>query len=97
MVEIRATLVEKCAFFRHFIHTHSPFYPKLGMKMVEFLDGVFEPDVRMNGASFAPNRMLIHRMVWPQLTIVTHLLTHLLSYNTVITIAITLLQIINNY
>jgi hypothetical protein len=59
--------------------------------MVEFSDGVFMPIVRMNGASFAPNRMFIRRTVWPQLTLVTDLLTHLLTdlvtYNTVITIA----------
>jgi hypothetical protein len=47
--------------------------------MVEFSDGLFESDVRMNGAPFAPNRMFIHRTVWPQLTIVTHLLTDLLT------------------
>jgi hypothetical protein len=40
--------------------------------------GVFEPDVRMNGASFAPNRMFIRRAVWPQLTITTH--THTVAH-----------------
>jgi hypothetical protein len=59
--------------------------------MVEFSDGVFEPDVRMNGTSFAPNRMFIRRTVWPQLTIVTHLLnyslTDVLTHNTLIAIA----------
>jgi hypothetical protein len=60
--------------------------------MVEFSNGFFSvPDVLMNGASFAPNRMFIRRTVWPQLTIVTHLLTdsftHLLTHNTLIAIA----------
>jgi hypothetical protein len=46
--------------------------------MVEFADVFFVPDVRMNGASFAPNRMFIRRTVWPQLTIRTdgHTDTH---------------------
>jgi hypothetical protein len=30
------------------------------------------PDVRMNGACFAPNRMFIPRTVWLQLTIRTY-------------------------
>jgi hypothetical protein len=47
--------------------------------MVEFPDWVLASDVRMNGASFAPNRMFIRRTVWPQLTIVTHLLTYILT------------------
>jgi hypothetical protein len=33
----------------------------------------------MNGASFAPNRMSIRLTVWPQLTLVTDLLTYLLA------------------
>jgi hypothetical protein len=55
--------------------------------MVEFSDVFFVPDVRMNGASFAPNRMFFRRTVWPQLTIVTHLLTNSLIENTLIAIA----------
>jgi hypothetical protein len=62
-----------------FFHTPSTFHPQNRL-MVDFSDVVFfVPDVRMNGASFAPNRMSIHRTVWPQLTIVTHLLTDLLT------------------
>jgi hypothetical protein len=47
--------------------------------MVEFSDAVFVPDVRMNGASFAPNWMFESRTVWPQLTIRTHGHTHTLD------------------
>jgi hypothetical protein len=40
----------------------------------------FVPHVRIYETSFAPNRMFIRRTVWPQLTLVTHLLTYLLTY-----------------
>jgi hypothetical protein len=49
--------------------------PKYGGRWLNFRMGFFEPDVRMNGASFAPNLMFIRRTVWPQLTIRTH--THM--------------------
>jgi hypothetical protein len=75
------------ALFPHFIHTRSPFHPQNRGKMVEFSNVFFVPDVRMNGASFAPNRMFIPRMVWPQLKIVTDLLTDLLTFNTLTALA----------
>jgi hypothetical protein len=40
-----------------FFHTLSPFYAKIWGDMVEFLDAVFLPGVRMNGACLALNRM----------------------------------------
>jgi hypothetical protein len=66
--------------FFHIFHTPFPFHPQNRGKMVEFSDVFFMPGVRMNGASFSPNRMFIRRTVWPQLTIVTHLLSDLLTY-----------------
>jgi hypothetical protein len=62
-------------FFPHFPYP-SPFHPQNKGKIVELSDVFFVPDVRMNGASFAPNRMSIRRTVWPQLTTRTHIHTY---------------------
>jgi hypothetical protein len=56
----------------------SPFHPQNRGRgrWLNFWMRFFVPGVRMNGACFAPNWMFSHRTVWPQITIVTHLLTH---------------------
>jgi hypothetical protein len=43
---------------------------------LNFRIGFFVPDVRMNGASFAPNRMFESRTVCPQLTHWTYIHTY---------------------
>jgi hypothetical protein len=54
------------ALFPHFIHTPSPFHPKIGGKTVEFSNVFFLPDVRMNRASFW---MFTRRLKWFQVTL----------------------------
>jgi hypothetical protein len=57
--------------FFAFFHTRSPFHSQNrgGGRWFNFRMRFSAPYVRMNGASFAPNRMFIRWTVWPQLTI----------------------------
>jgi hypothetical protein len=52
--QIGRDILTLARFFPHFSISHSPFHPQNRGKMVEFSDGVFAHDVRINGACFAP-------------------------------------------